>query len=108
MAYIIAKRIYHGEIVPLLTSRIKKATAAQKLAEIGRFPGVITVHENDAEGEIWIEVEAEDGDLISDPVCFPPVLARETLLRTGAPAFRVDEVLSDSYAERVLANLRAA
>lgn len=107
MAYLIAKRIYQGELIPLLTKRMTRSDAEHKLGEIRAFPGVVTEHVDD-DPELWFEVEEEWGDLAGfDPVCFPGYLAYETLVRTGVKPSEASRLLSDEYAAQWLAAYRA-
>ena len=100
--FLVAKRVYEGELVPLLTKRLHKAACKQKLEEIAAFPGVLVDGHSyvSGEGELWFEGEAENGDLVIDPVCFPAKLAHETLVRTGVKPQEATRLLSDEYAGR--------
>lgn len=98
MAYLIAKRIYQGEAVPILSSEMSVPRALIKLREIKAFDGAFTGYdeEDDGEGDLWFEIERSTGELVSDPICFPAALAHEILTKTGAT--NVDTLLSPEYA----------
>lgn len=98
---LIAKRIYQGEIIELLTSTMGHLAANLKLQEIARFPGQIPSDDpqRDAEGELWIEIERQNGDLVGDPICFSREAALDALIRTGVEPERAAHLLSDAYAE---------
>ena len=99
MAYLVAKRIYQDEIITIASSQMEKRAALRKLAEIEDFPGLITEHRDNAEGELWIEVEAMDGDVISDPARFPANFSLNTLVRTGMTSTEAERLLSDEFAQ---------
>lgn len=99
MAVLIAKRIYQGEIVELTNSEMSMNDAKSKLGEIAQFPGVLSTHQNDAEGELWIEIEGNNGDTLSDPVCFGPNEAVQALVRTGMLETEACYYMSESFAQ---------
>lgn len=108
MAYIFVKRIYQDEIIPVMSKRTTRAEANAKVAEIATFPERMSNEADGIQGEIWIEVEEENGNLLGDPVVFPPQHARTVLLRTGASVEMVDRALADETCEEYLHGQRAA
>lgn len=107
MARIVAKRVWCGNLIVMAhqveTSRFG---AFNKLGEIADFPGVIVTRGDNAEGELWFEIEDENGDPISDLVCFPKILAKKILLMTGMEEEWVDVLMSDSFAKLYLNAVR--
>lgn len=106
MATLVAKHIYKGELILILTApRMSLARANKKLAEIAEFEGTTTDSYVDCEGELWFEIEDAEGDLVSDPIRFVHQHAKYTLMRTGVPEREAVRLLSDEYAEQYLAQL---
>lgn len=106
MAYLIVKRIYQGAIVPVMSKRMRSAAAHQKVAEIAAFPEAMHNSADGIDGEIWIEVEEENTNILGDPAVFAPTDARAVLLRTGASVALVDQALADDTATAYLSELR--
>lgn len=104
MAYLVAKRLWDGELVPLLSARCTqgKATAVLGIAycEPGKRVGA------SQPGDVWLEVHHQNGDILTDPVIFPIDQARPVLLKLGVLAEQVDIVLSDAFADEGLKALR--
>lgn len=104
MAYLVIKRIYQNEILSIAGQRMSKVQALETYRDIATFPSQLDreTRREDAEGELWIEVETEQGDTETDPVCFPAESAHTTLVRLGVLAEDATRLLSNSYAEQWL------
>lgn len=98
MAYIVAKRIFRNEIVPIAESRMTLRKAQRKLREIGTFAGQLDRDADGIDGELWIEIETEQRTIETDPVCFPPESAHAALVRSGMKADEARRFLSDEHA----------
>lgn len=86
MAYLVAKCMVGEDLVPILQSAMDLPAATAKLAELAAFPGQVAHDTIETTGELWFEVETDDGDLVGDPVCFAAAHAQATLIRTGMSA----------------------
>lgn len=83
MAYLVAKCLVGEALVPILRSAMDESAATAKLAELATFPGQVAQDVIETTGELWFEIETDDGDLVGDPVCFAADHAQATLIRTG-------------------------
>ena len=97
MAYLVVKRLWDGELVPILSACCTqgKATALLGIAycEPGKRVGESQV------GDVWLEVHRQNGDILTDPVIFPIDQARPVLLKLGVLDEQIDAVLSDAFAD---------
>ena len=105
MAYLVVKRLWDGELVPILSARCSQGTATAALAIAYCEPGK-RVGESQP-GDVWFEVHRRNGDILSGPVIFPIDQVRPVLIKLDVPAGQVDVVLSDAFADEGLEALRA-
>lgn len=104
MAYLMASRLWQGELVPILSARCSQGTATAALAIAYCEPGK-RVGEGQP-GDVLIGVYSRAGDLVRTPVIFPVDQVRPVLLKLDVPAGQVDVVLSDAFADDRLEALR--
>jgi rRNA processing protein Krr1/Pno1 len=98
---LVARRLYKDEIVEILSSSIGMRKSIKRLGEIAQFDGQQAGTRSE-EGELWIEVTEDNGDLVGDPIIFAAEFAHATLVRTGVDPEEATRILSDEYAQDVL------
>lgn len=106
MAYLVVKRLWDDELVPILSTRCSRGTATAALAIAYCQPGK-RVGESQPGDVYFVIVHERTGDRMTAPVIFPPDAARPVLIMLDVPAGQVDVVLSDGFADNRLAVLRA-
>lgn len=106
MAYLMVRRHWNDEVLPLASVRVSKARAGVLIglamgAGVHRPLGAESQH-----GDVWLEVESEQHDLISDPVVFP-IAAAPAMLRTlSMDDDTIAHILSDDFANETCAHVR--
>lgn len=104
MAYLVVKRLWDGELVPILSARCTQGRATAMLGIAYCEPSK-RVGESQP-GDIWLEVHHRNGDILTDPVIFPVDRVRPVLFKLGVLAEQVDIILSDAFADEGLEALR--
>lgn len=106
MAYLVVKRYWNEELVPVCAARTSGKRAAACVAFASCQPGQ-RIGESQP-GDVWIEVVHDrTGDLLIDPVIFPPEAARPVLVQLGMDAEMLATILSEAHVAAQLAHLRA-
>lgn len=104
MAYLIVRRLWHDELIPVMEARMKKATVQKMMKDIAPLED-INGHDSE-HGDVWIEGLDHHHDLWIDPVAFKIETARRVvaLMSDGRPT---QEWMSDAYVEHEYQVLKA-
>lgn len=115
MAYLMVKRVWNDELVELMGVRLRREEAMRlwKIV-VNDQRNLAMVYEQDRvtdhkrNGEVWIEVEAGTGDLLTDPACFGFEDAKAVLSeKLGATPEIVARLLTDERTQRLYDELKA-
>lgn len=71
MAYLVLSRVWHEELIEIGRARMNLRQAKRLLTNAeATLPKHVTLEagETAEHGEFWLEIESEEGDLISDPI----------------------------------------
>lgn len=97
MAHVLVRRLWEGELIPLLLARLGEAHAATLARDIAHHSGQRRGDIQD--GDICIEIDAGPESLPRDPVIFPVGLAGAPLVAIGVYSELLRQLLSDTTLE---------
>lgn len=97
MAHVIVRRLWDGELVPLLLARLGEQRAAILAREIAHHSGQRLPSES-IEGDIWVEVDVGLSSPAHLPTIFPIGLAGAPLVAIGVFGDLLTDMLSDATA----------
>lgn len=103
MAYLVLSRVWYEEIIEIGRARMKLRQAKRLLTNAeSALPKHATLEagETAEHGEFWLEIESEEGDLISDPIRTRPKFSSWLVSTVDIPLeFTADERANQLYAE---------